>query len=101
MSDALLPEAFADLRHLGEWIVPTEEGRHRKKIGADIETARSFYQTVFPRMEAIIQHLNGVAWESMGPAARNLFLLASILVVESHPVELGRRTHDVAAACQH
>ena len=51
MSDARLPEAFADLRHLGEWIVPTEEGRHRKKIGADIEMARSFYQTVFPRMD--------------------------------------------------
>ena len=39
MSDALLPAAFTDLRHLGEWIVPTEEGRHRRKIEADIETA--------------------------------------------------------------
>ena len=89
MSDARLPEAFADLRHLGEWIVPTEEGRHRRKIAADIETARSFYRTVFPRMEAIIQHLNGVAWESMGPADRNLFLLASMCMEVSHPVELG------------
>src|SRR5437867_130190 len=56
MSDALLPKGFADLRHLGEWIVPTEEGRHKKKIAADIETARRFYATVFPRMEAIIQY---------------------------------------------
>ena len=53
MSDALLPEPFADLRHLGDWIAPTEEGRHKKKIAVDIETARSFYRTVFPRLEAI------------------------------------------------
>ena len=43
MSDALLPQAFADLRHLGEWIVATEEGRHRKKIAVDIESARRFF----------------------------------------------------------
>ena len=98
MSDARLPEAFADLRHLGEWIVPTEEGRHRRKIAADIETARSFYRTVFPRMEAIIQHLNDVAWESMGPADRNLFLLASMCMEVSHPVELGWQTTDIADA---
>jgi hypothetical protein len=98
MSDALLPAAFTDLRHLGEWIVPTEEGRHRRKIEADIETAGKFYQTVFPRMEAIIQHLNGVAWESMGPADRNLFLLASMCMEVSHPVELGWQTTDIADA---
>ena len=98
MSDVLLPEAFADLRHLGDWIVATEEGRHRRKIAADIETARSFYQTVFPRMEAIIQHLNGVAWASMGPADRNLFLLASMCMEVSHPVELGWQTTDIADA---
>ncbi len=84
MSEVVLPAAFADLRHLGEWIVPTEEGRHKKKIAADIETARRFYETVFPRMEAIIQHLNGVAWETMGPADRNLFLLASMCMEVSH-----------------
>ena len=98
MSDVLLPEAFADLRHLGEWIVPTEEGRHRKKISADIATARQLYQTVFPRMEAIILHLNGVAWESMGAADQNLFLLACMCMEVSHPVELGWPTTDIADA---
>jgi len=98
MSDALLPTGFEDLRHLGEWIVPTEEGRHKKKIAADLETARGFYATVFPRMEAIIQHLNGVAWESMSQADRNLFLLASMCMEVSHPVELGWQTTDIADA---
>ena len=98
MSEALLPKGFEDLRHLGEWIVPTEEGRHKKKIAADIETARSFYAMVFPRMEAIIQHLNGVSWESMGAADRNLFLLASMCMEVSHPVELGWQTTDFADA---
>ena len=98
MSETLLPNGFEDLRHLGEWIVATEEGRHKKKIAADIEMARQFYATVFPRMEAIIQHLNGVAWESMGAADRNLFLLASMCMEVSHPVELGWQTTDIADA---
>lgn len=98
MSEALLPKGFEDLCHLGEWIVPTEEGRHKKKIAADIETARRFYATVFPRMEAIVLHLNGVAWETMGPADRNLFLLASMCMEMSHPVELGWQTTDIADA---
>jgi hypothetical protein len=98
MSDAVLPEAFTDLRHLGEWIVPTEEGRHKKKIAVDIETARRVYGTVFPRMEAIIQHLNGVAWDAMGPADRNLYLLAAMCMELSHPVELGWQTTDIADA---
>jgi hypothetical protein len=98
MSEALLPAAFADLRHLGEWIVATEEGRHKKKIAADIEAARRFYETVFPRMESIIEHLNGVAWETMGPADRNLFLLGAMCMEVSHPVELGWQTTDIADA---
>ena len=98
MSDAPLPKGFEDLRHLGEWIVPTEEGRHKKKLSADIETARSFYQTVFPRMDAIIEHLNVVTWGAMSPADRNLFLLASMCMEVSHPVELGWQTTDIADA---
>jgi len=98
MSDAPLPKGFEDLRHLGEWIVPTEEGRHKKKLSADIETARSFYQTVFPRMDAIIEHLNEVTWGAMSPADRNLFLLASMCMEVSHPVELGWQTTDIADA---
>jgi hypothetical protein len=98
MPDAVLPDGFADLRHLGEWIVPTEEGRHRKKIASDLETVRTFYQTMSPRMEAIIQHLNGVAWETMGPADKNLFLLASAFMEVSHPIELGWKTTDIADA---
>jgi hypothetical protein len=98
MSDALLPKGFEDLRHLGDWIVPTEEGRHKRKIAADIETARGLYATVFPRMEAIVQHLNGVAWETMGEADRNLFWLASMCMEVSHPVELGWQTTDIADA---
>lgn len=98
MSDALLPEAFTDLRHLGDWIRSTEEERHRKKIASDIETARAFYQTVFSRMEAIIRYLNGVAWEAMKPADRNLFLLACMCMEVSHPVELGWNTTDIADA---
>lgn len=98
MPDALLPGGFSDLLHLGEWILPTEEARHRKKIACDLETVRAFYETVFPRMEAIIQHLNGVAWETLGPADRNLFLLGCACMEVSHPVELGWKTTDIADA---
>ncbi len=98
MSEVLLPPAFADLRHLGEWIAPTEEVRHKTKIAADIESARRFYATVFPRLEAIVQHLNGVAWETMGAADRNLFLLGCMCMEVSHPVELGWQTTDIADA---
>ena len=97
MSERLLPEAFADLSHLGEWILPTEEQRHRKKIASDLETVRKFYQTMLPRMEAIIAHLNG-AWETMGTVDRNLFLLACAFMEVSHPIELGWKTTDIDVA---
>jgi hypothetical protein len=98
MPEAVLPPAFADLDRFRDWMLPTEEGRHRKKVASDLETVQAFYAAVFPRMEAIIEHLNARPWDTLGPADRNLFLLACALMEVSHPVELGWKTTDIEDA---
>jgi hypothetical protein len=98
MTEAPLPEAFADLAPFAEWALPTEEGRHRKKVASYLEEARAFYGAVFPRMEAIIDYLNTREWETLGGADRTLYFLACALMEVSHPIELGWKTTDIADA---
>jgi hypothetical protein len=98
MTDAVLPGAFADLAAFADWILPVERDRHRKRVTSDLATARRFYDAVFPRMEAIVAHLDARRWEDLDPAERNLFLLACAFMEVSHPVELGWKTTDIEDA---
>jgi hypothetical protein len=99
MSAIELPAQFADLAHFGpEWCQPGEEARHWQRVGNDLETVRAFYETVFPRMDAIIEYLNGFDTSTpadLGPADRNLFYLALTCMEMSHPVDMHWPTTDI------
>ena len=98
MTDVALPAAFADLTTFADWIIPIERDRHRKRVTSDLATVRTFYDAIFPRMDAIITYLNGRGWEDLTPDDRNLFLLACAFMEVSHPVELGWKTTDIEDA---
>jgi hypothetical protein len=98
MTDALLPEPFANLAAFADWILPVERDRHRKRVTSDLATVKRFYDAVFPRMEAILTYLNGRRWEALGLADRNLFVLACAFMEVSHPIELGWKTPDIEDA---
>jgi hypothetical protein len=91
----VLPEAFADLGAFADWILPVERDRHRKRVTSDLATVKRFYDATFPRLEAIFTYLNGRQWEALGPADRNLFVLACAFMEVTHPVELGWKTTDI------
>lgn len=98
MTDAVLPDAFADLAAFSAFILPVERDRHRKRVTSDLATARRFYDAVFPRMEAILTYLNRRRWEDLAPADRNLFVLACAFMEVTHPIELGWKTTDIEDA---
>ena len=98
MTDAVLPDAFADLAGFSGWMLPVERDRHRKRVTSDLATARQFYDAVFPRMEAILTYLNARRWEELTPPDRNLFVLASAFMEVTHPIELGWKTTDIEDA---
>jgi hypothetical protein len=98
MDERGLPEAFADLAAFAEWIVPIERDRHGKRVTSDLGTVKVFYDSMLPRMDAILTYLNTVPWEDMAQTDRNLFFLACAFMEVSHPVELGWATTDIADA---
>ena len=98
MSEVLLPNAFKDLAEFSDWILPVERDRHRKRVTSDLATARRFYDALFPRMEAILDHLNARRWEDLTPADRNLFVFACAFMEVTHPIELGWKTTDIEDA---
>ncbi|MDG2029097.1 MAG: hypothetical protein P8J50_18530 [Acidimicrobiales bacterium] len=93
---SLLPSDFADLEVFADWILPTEDERYAKRLGSTMAEMQSFYDTAFPRLEAIMAHAETVP---IGDAAvvsdedRNLAYLAFSLVTASFPVEAWKQPH--------
>ena len=90
--ETALPQGFEDLEpHVATWALPTEEQRYTKRIATSMADIRSFYDTIFPRMEDVMAHL---ALHPAGDVARlpaevrRLYRLALAYFEASHPVEL-------------
>ncbi|WP_439590078.1 hypothetical protein [Hydrogenophaga sp.] len=97
--EASLPAGFEDLQpRVGDWALPTEQARYSKRLGTSMEEIRDFYDAIFPRMDAILQHLqtypaNDIA--ALPPDTRRLYRLALAYFEASHPVELNWRGPDL------
>ena len=88
-----LPAGFSDLEHLVEqWALPTETQRNRFHLSCSMAEVKDYYDTLLPRAEAIIEHLQ--ALEANGKPAsipqesKNLFYLLLMLAEVSQSVEV-------------
>ena len=52
-TDFALPEAYRDLAWLADWALPTERGRHSKRIGTPLPEIQRVYDALLPRIEAM------------------------------------------------
>lgn len=86
---APLPEGFEDLaRFTDRWLKPTENARHRTRLAASAEELKDLYDTLLPRMEAILQHLDRHDIHALPEAEQNLMGLALAFIEVSAAVEV-------------
>ncbi len=99
MTERLLPPAFADLEPLvAVWALPNEAARQVNRVGADLETVRTFYLAMLPRMPAVFDYFERVGHgdlDRLAPEDRRLFQLAASFYEASHPVEMKWRRTDI------
>ena len=83
-----LPEQFSDLESLIEWSLPTERARNAKRRSSSMEQLKRFYDTMLPRTEAVLEHLDKFPLEQMPEKERRLLYLALSLAEVANAIEL-------------
>ena len=98
MTKPALPEPFEDLAPFVDWALETERARTEKKVGASMDEIRVFHGAVLPRLDAMIEHLEGFSDGDMPAPEHRLYLMALSLVEVASLVEhYGQR--EVIEAC--
>ena len=98
MTEPALPEPFEDLAPFVDWALETERARTEKKVGASMDEIRVFHGAVLPRLDAMIEHLEGFSDGDMPAPEHRLYLMALSLVEVASLVEhYGQR--EVIEAC--
>ena len=96
----VLPPAFADLEGFADWSLATEAERYAKRLASSMEEHQAFYDAAFPRLEAMMAHLDALPLDGLPEDATRLLWLCYSLVSTSFPVEVWRqpRVPDSGAA---
>ena len=98
MTEPALPEPFEDLAPFVDWALETERARTEKKVGGSMDEIRVFHDSVLPRLDAMIEHLEGFSDGDMPAPEHRLYLMALSLVEVASLVEhYGQR--EVIEAC--
>lgn len=84
---SIFPEQFADLETFSDWAGATESIRVERRRSASPAELTSFYELVKPRLEAILQYLDGFPLNAMPPAEEKLLHLALMMVEVAVAVE--------------
>ena len=94
--ESALPEAFEDLAPFVDWALEPERVRTHKKVAASMEEIRAFYGAVIPRLDAMIDYLEGLG-DILAPK-RRLFLMSLSLIEIAGLVEHYKQ-REVIEAC--
>lgn len=96
----VFPPEFADLEPYAAWSLRTEAERYAKRLSSTMDELQAFYDAAFPRLEAVVAHLDGLELGALPEEATRLLWLAYSLVNVSFPVEVWRqpRVPDSGAA---
>ena len=98
MTEPALPQPFEDLAPFVDWALETERARTEKKVGTSMDEIRGFHDAVLPRLDAMIEHLEGFSDGDMPAPEHRLYLMALSLVEVASLVEhYGQR--EVIEAC--
>ncbi len=88
----LLPTEFADLeRFASEWVHDTEHARNVFRVNQSIEDLDDYYQTVFPRMDALCEYIDQFSLDAMPAPAARLLRLGQMLMEVVPAVEVYRQ----------
>lgn len=91
IDEASLPEEFRDLQPYLEWALEPERARTEKRVASSMAEIRDFYDTVLPRLEAMIRYLEEFRDDPMPAPAHRLYLISLSLVEVANLVELYKR----------
>ncbi|MGD9536594.1 MAG: hypothetical protein AB7P52_08150 [Alphaproteobacteria bacterium] len=97
MTDRSLPAPFRDLEPFIGWSLERERQRTEKRESSSMEEVRAFYDAVFPRMDAIVAHLDAYPFDALPEPERRLFLLTLSVVEVSNLVERYKRREVIRA----
>jgi hypothetical protein len=89
------PSDFGDLERFSGWVLETEKERHAKRYDASMEEIRDFYDTLKPRMDAVVAYLNQFPLAEMPGEVHRLFLLGLSLMEVSPAIEMFGRQRAV------
>ena len=85
---SLLPEEFADLEPLAEhWALATETERNRRRLASPMSEVQALYDTLLPRMEAVLSYLGQFPLDNLPEDAERLFQLTLSLAEVATAVE--------------
>lgn len=98
MTEPAIPKPFDDLAPFVDWALETERARTEKKVGASMDEIRAFHDAVLPRLDEMIDHLEGFSVGEMPAPERRLYLMALSLVEVASLVEQYKQ-REVIEAC--
>ncbi|MGE0314316.1 MAG: hypothetical protein AB7P21_22105 [Lautropia sp.] len=97
-----LPPAYAALDALApHWSLATEELRFRRRVSSSLNELEGFYRQVAPRLEEMIDYLNGLQTadpDQLEPADRALFDLVLMAMEAASALDLEWDTTDIEDA---
>ncbi len=92
MTEALLPDEFADLEPWAPtWCLATEPERWELRLQSSMEDLQAFYDAVFPRAEAAIAWCDRYPLDDMPRDAERLLQLLHSLLMVSYAVEVWKQ----------
>ena len=97
-AESVLPAEFEDLAPFVDWALESERARTERKVAASMDDIRAFYDAVIPRLDAMIDHLEGFSGGDMPAPERRLFHMSLSLIELAGLVEHYRH-REVIEAC--
>ncbi|MCG2633600.1 MAG: hypothetical protein J4A00_01565 [Gammaproteobacteria bacterium] len=84
-----LPAGFEDLqKYVPAWNIEKEAERNKKRLASTMEELQDYYDTLLPRMDAMVEHLNQFPLDSMPESETALLQLALMFMEVSPAIEL-------------
>lgn len=88
---SMLPPEFADLeRFAADWTLPSERARNQFRVQRTMAELEDYYQTIFPRMDALCEYIDQYSLDAMPRPAGRLLQLGLMLMEVVPAVEVYR-----------